>query len=92
MREPPQVPSTAIYSETDGITAWQCCFERPGPLSESVEVSGSHCGLGWNPLVYMVIADRLAQPEGAWQPFRRSGLRRHFFRRPRYHLAGFENR
>lgn len=87
MREPPPVPSTAIYSESDGITAWQSCLERSGPLSESIEVSGSHCGLGVNPLVYTAIADRLAQPEGQWRPFRRSGLRRFFFRRPRYHLA-----
>ena len=89
LREPPPVPSTAIYSETDGITAWQCCVERPGPVAENVEVRGSHCGLGVNPLTYTVIADRLAQPEGRWQPFRRSGLRRHFFRRPRYHRFGF---
>ncbi len=88
MRDPPPVPSTAIYSETDGICAWQCCVERPGPTSESIAVEGSHCGLGWNPLVYTAIADRLSQPEGRWRPFRRSGLRRHFFRRPRYHLAG----
>ncbi len=83
MREPPPVPSTAIYSRTDGVTAWQCCVERPGPHSESIEVAGSHCGLGWNPLVYLAIADRLAQPEGRWRPFRRSGWRRHFYRRPR---------
>lgn len=89
MREPPPVPSTAIYSETDGIVAWRCCVERPGPTSESVEVRGSHCGLGWNPLSYEVIADRLAQEEGDWQPFRRTGWRRRVFRRPRYHLMDF---
>jgi len=84
MATPPPVPSTAIYSETDGVVAWQCCLERPGPHSESVAVHGSHMGLGFNPLVYEVIADRLAQPEGRWSPFRRTGLRRHFYRRPRY--------
>ena len=89
MRQPPPVPTTAIYSETDGITAWQSCIEQPGPLSENVEVLGSHCGYGWNVLSYTVIADRLAQPEDGWQHFRRSGKRRFFFRRPRYHLAGF---
>ena len=80
------VPATAIYSETDGIVAWRTCVERPGARSESVEVRGSHCGLGWNPLSYEVIADRLAQDEDDWQPFRRTGLRRYFYRRPRYHL------
>jgi len=28
-----------------------------------------------NPTVRLAIADRLAQPEGDWKPFRRSGLR-----------------
>jgi pimeloyl-ACP methyl ester carboxylesterase len=43
-----------------------------GPeLSQSIEVWGSHCGLGHNPLALSVIADRLAQPEGTWRPFRR---------------------
>jgi len=83
MRQPPPVPATAIFSRTDGVTAWQCCVERPGPQTESIEVVGSHCGLGWNPLVYLAIADRLAQPEGRWRPFRRSGWRRHFYPRPR---------
>ena len=30
---------------------------------------GSHTGLGHNPAVLLVIADRLAQPEGTWVPF-----------------------
>lgn len=89
MREPPPVPSTAIYSETDGLAAWQSCMERPGPSSESVRVTGSHCGLGVSALAYTVIADRLAQAEGSWQPFRRSGLRRYFYCRPRYHEVSF---
>jgi hypothetical protein len=32
-------------------------------------VYGSHAGLGHNPAVLWVIADRLAQPEGSWHPF-----------------------
>jgi len=61
---PPPVPTTAVYSRTDGICAWQCCVERQGPLAESVEVRGSHLGLPHNPLVFHVLADRLAQPLG----------------------------
>lgn len=66
----PPVPTTAIFSRTDGICAWQCCVERQGPLSESVEVSGSHLGLTHNPQAYHVLADRLAQPEGQFRPYR----------------------
>jgi pimeloyl-ACP methyl ester carboxylesterase len=84
MQEPPPVPTTAIYSRSDGVAAWQCCVERFGPQSENIEVQGAHCGLGHNPLVLHAIADRLAQPEGRWQHFRRSGKRRFFYGRPRY--------
>lgn len=82
MREPPPVPATAIYSRSDGIVAWQCCVEKEGPRSESIEVEGSHLGLGHNPLVLHAVADRLAQPEGTWRPFERTGLRQYFYRNP----------
>jgi hypothetical protein len=40
-----------------------------GPHAESIEVEGSHCGLGHNPSVLYAIADRLAQRAGHWKPF-----------------------
>lgn len=69
---PLPVPSTAIYTRSDGIVPWRACLEREAPTSESIEVFGSHSGLGHNPLALAVIADRLAQPEGSWRPFDRS--------------------
>jgi len=71
----PPVPTTAIFSRSDGIVAWQCSVEPQTPTSESIEVHGSHCGLGAHPAVLYAIADRLAQPEGKWKTFDRSGLR-----------------
>lgn len=65
-----EVPSTAIYSRTDGVVKWYMCIERAGDLRENIEVRSSHVGLGWNPAVLVAIADRLAQPEGTWRPFR----------------------
>lgn len=67
--EPPPVPSTSIYSRSDGVVAWRCSLEKPAPRAENIRVFGSHCGLGHNPLALWAIADRLAQPEGAWRPF-----------------------
>jgi pimeloyl-ACP methyl ester carboxylesterase len=67
---PLPVPSTAIYSRTDGIVAWQSCREVEGPQSESIEVASSHLGIGHHPVALLTIADRLAQPEGEWRPFR----------------------
>ncbi len=69
MNEPPPVPSTAIFSRTDGVASWQSCIERSSPTSENIEVQGSHIGLMHNPAVFYVLADRLAQPEGQWRPF-----------------------
>ena len=83
MRVPPPVPSTAIFSRSDGIVAWQGCLEREGPTSENIEVEGSHCGLGHNPAVLYAIADRLAQPEGQWRHFERSGIKGLIYRDPR---------
>jgi alpha/beta hydrolase family protein len=70
LRLPLSVPMTAIYSRTDGIASWQSCVAEPGPQSENIEVASSHLGIGHHPVVLLTIADRLAQPEGAWKPFR----------------------
>ncbi len=82
VRKNPAVPTTSIYSRTDGITSWRCCLTEETDHSENIEVYGSHCGLGVNPSVLHVIADRLAQPEGEWRPFTRTGKRRLFFPEP----------
>jgi hypothetical protein len=52
------------------VAAWQSCVAEPGPLSESIEVNSSHLGIAWHPSALLTIADRLAQPEGRWNPFR----------------------
>jgi len=69
LREPLSVPTTAIVSRTDAIASWQSCCTEPGPFAENLEVDSSHCGIGHHPVVLLTIADRLAQPEGAWKPF-----------------------
>jgi pimeloyl-ACP methyl ester carboxylesterase len=67
LRTPPPVPCTSFYSRSDGIVAWQSCLDEEGPLVENLEVRSSHCGMGHHPTVLLAIADRLAQPEGAWR-------------------------
>ena len=78
-RHPLRVPSTAIYSKSDGITAWENCRSLTDPITENIEVHSSHFGLVVNPTVFYVIADRLAQPEGQWTPFNRNGPFSMFF-------------
>ncbi|HSG88241.1 MAG TPA: alpha/beta fold hydrolase [Pseudomonadales bacterium] len=65
----PGVPSTSIWSRTDGVVPWQIAREQAGPLTENVEVQASHLGLGVNPAVFYAVADRLAQGSDPWQRF-----------------------
>lgn len=86
LRNPPDhVPSTAIYSKTDGVVPWRASTEPEAPHTDNIEVFASHCGLGVNPFVFFAIADRLALPEGGWRPFDRKASR---WRRIAYPSSG----
>jgi pimeloyl-ACP methyl ester carboxylesterase len=68
------VPATSIYSRTDGIVNWRTCLLRPSDTAENIEVHlASHVGLGVNPAALWAVADRLAQGEGEFRQFDRSG-------------------
>ena len=69
---PPPVPTTSIFSKTDGIAGWRACLNPKSPKAENVEVSGCHVGGFWNLEAVSVILDRLAQPEGEWKPFKQT--------------------
>jgi pimeloyl-ACP methyl ester carboxylesterase len=69
--ESPKMPTTSIYSRSDGVVAWQCSLVDESAQSENIEVRGSHMGLGAHPAVLYALADRLSQPEGEWKPFDR---------------------
>lgn len=76
LAEPPEgVPSTSIFSKTDGVVHWSASLEAPGPLTDNIEVRAAHCGMGFNAPTLYAVADRLALPEGQWTPFDRSGWR-----------------
>lgn len=82
LRLPPPVPTTSIYSRTDGVVAWQCSVERRSARTDNIEVEASHFGIGLNALAWYAIADRLAQPENAWQHFDPQGSLRWLYRDP----------
>ena len=84
------MPATAIYSRSDGVVAWQTSLGAPGPVAENIEVVSSHVGMAVNPTVLFAVADRLAQAEGQWQPFERSGWKRAVYPRGRPALAASE--
>lgn len=56
---PASVSETAVYTEGDGVVDWRYCrTDHPG---NDFAVSGTHIGLAFNPSVYSIIAERLAQ-------------------------------
>lgn len=74
LKSPPPVPSTCIYSMTDGVVPPTAArIETEEGQHENIWVPGSHLGLGFNAAVMWILADRLAQAEGEWQPFRIDG-------------------
>lgn len=68
------VPATSIYTRGDGVVNWRTCLLQPNERAENIEVLlASHLGLGVNAAAMWAIADRLAQPEGEFVPFAKSG-------------------
>ena len=51
-----------MFSRRDGVVAWQACIDRATPGVEHVEVSSTHIGMGVDPDVWAVVAERLAAP------------------------------
>lgn len=78
------VPTTSIYTRTDGVVRYWHCLESPGSRRENIEVRGSHSGLAFNPAAIYAVGDRLAQPVGEWRPFEPPAPARQFFPRPDY--------
>ncbi len=58
LRTLPPVPQIAIYTKTDGIVDWRVCV-NDDPETDFA-VPGTHVGLVFNPVVYRLIAARLA--------------------------------
>ena len=55
---PKSVRQTAIYTTWDGIVDWHSC--KTGDPTVDFEVAATHIGLVFNPIVYRLVAERLA--------------------------------
>jgi pimeloyl-ACP methyl ester carboxylesterase len=66
---PPPVPTTSIFSRTDGFVDWYACLNPKGRRAENIEVRGGHVGVFMNPGALLALADRLAEPAKGWKPF-----------------------
>ena len=80
LTEPPPVPTTAVFSKGDGVCNWVTCYQHGRyDNAQNIQVWGSHCGLTINPMVWFLLAERLAQAEDGWAPFRSSSWARMFY-------------
>jgi pimeloyl-ACP methyl ester carboxylesterase len=71
----PSMPSTSIYSKTDGMVSWEYCIDwDTGPQTQNIEVYCNHLGFGMNPVVWMIVHDRLRQDTNNWQLFDESKI------------------
>ncbi len=80
-RKSPPVPSTAIYTEGDGVAPWQYGVDPVDAQTENLRVRGSHAGLTHNPVALYAIADRLALSDDQWLPFEVNWRNRLFYRK-----------
>ena len=77
----PPVPMSCLYSLTDGVVPPQeATLDGDPTRHENIRVLGSHTGLGFNPMVLAIVAERLAQPEGQWKPFEAPAALRWLYR------------
>jgi pimeloyl-ACP methyl ester carboxylesterase len=75
------MPLSCLYSLSDGVVPPQEATVDGNPaLHENIRVPSSHVGLGFNAAVLWIVAERLSQPLGRWQPFVPSGPLGHAYR------------
>ncbi len=57
---PIERPITAIWSRNDAVVDWKACVDDFSPDVENLEVQSTHVGMGIDPDVWSIIAERLA--------------------------------
>ena len=62
----PSVPTTSLYSKSDGVVHWTNSIIPETDLSENVEIDTSHFGMGFDLETAQIVANRLAQIPEKW--------------------------
>ena len=68
-----------VMEAVGGLALKLAVEKKEGPVTENVEVMGSHIGMGHNPAILACIAERLSQPEGKWRPFKHTTMGKLFY-------------
>lgn len=80
---PAPVPTTAIYTKGDGVVPWKVCLEKvETAIHQNIQVRGSHLGLGVNPSVLEIVADRLVYRKHNWEHFVAKSIMKDFLYYP----------
>ena len=69
--DPAPVPTTALYSKTDGVVPWETCMENiEDAIHQNVEIQSSHIGVIFNKNVLPIVIDRLQYSEENWVKYK----------------------
>lgn len=63
----PAAPVTCLYTRADGVLDWRSTVQSGHCQAQNIEVPCSHLGMLVHPLVWRLLALRLAEPE-PWRP------------------------
>lgn len=63
----PPVPTTSIYSRSDGVVHFSQSLINVTDLSENIEVEAGHFSMGFDLDTLIVIADRLSRDKENWE-------------------------
>ena len=61
LRGPLPVPTTAIWSKTDGVVGWRGCRVEESETARNVSVPSSHLGLASNPFALAALTKALVE-------------------------------
>jgi len=64
LSRPAPIPTTALFTKSDGMISWQGCLEEPSAMAENIELPGAyHTTAAMHPLALRIMASRLAPPD-----------------------------
>lgn len=63
----PGVPTTSIFSESDGVVHWSLSEIVEDATSENVRVNAGHFSMGFNLETLRILANRLSQEKKTWE-------------------------
>lgn len=70
----PPVPTSSLYSTSDGVVHWEHSITEETELSENIEIDTSHFGMGFHLITLQIIANRLNQDPKNWKKWDKSSI------------------